>query len=125
MVDKIVPISEKRLEIISDAIHFEHPDLQSLGIEMSENIKNPVGDIVAAIDNKFFGDDNHFQLTDTEAKFAYDALLEYRDYLNSIKSTAKKGSANHKRIHNTLKEIPKILSSAFWNIKITYTESEQ
>lgn len=125
MVDKIVGINEKHMQIISDAIHFAHPDLSNLDIETSDSIEDPFGDIVTSIDNKFWGDVEHFQLTDDELHLACDSLFEYRDYLNSIKSVAKKGSANHKRIHSTLKEIPKIFATVFADVKIFYSESEQ
>ena len=119
MVDdniKVVGINEKHLLIISSAIDFAHPNLQNYGIELSDNLANLDQALIDSIDEKFWGENSQFRLTVDEIKFARKALIKYRDFLNYQKATAKKGSAEYKKIHNTLKEIPKILTGFLVNL---------
>ena len=121
---KIKDVNQMYLDVVWDAIDFQHPDLSLSGINTSDNLEDPIGDLKKSIESKFYDDSEIFSLTDEEALFAFDCLLKYRDALNSLRSSYKKGTAKYKNIHKSLKMIPLAISKVFPDIQIRYRERD-
>jgi hypothetical protein len=110
-----VRITKAYLDFIMDALKFATPQihLPVQGEEAAAEAEPSNEEKIEDIRKKLFENDGTVSLDERDFGFIYDAVQNYKNYLNKELPKHKKGSAGYNKTKKALDMIPKINATFF------------